>query len=149
MLSNSDWQDVFAPNGRLLEEGEIIRRTNLSRTLATIAEEGPEAFYKVNHFRRLHMDCTNVSRIGSHRRLYRREGSSYRWHPHSCRPRVLQGHRTTCTGRHLQGQEGLHLKRAYIWSSSTAHTKSARALRSERRGSLWAEHASRGRSDEV
>ncbi|KAK0241652.1 gamma-glutamyltranspeptidase [Armillaria nabsnona] len=46
MLGNPDWRDVFAPNGVFLKEGEIIRRTNYSRTLATIATEGADAFYK-------------------------------------------------------------------------------------------------------
>ncbi|GBE81194.1 Gamma-glutamyltranspeptidase 1 [Sparassis crispa] len=46
MQDNSDWSSIFAPEGRLLEEGDIIRRTNLSRTLGTIAAEGPDAFYK-------------------------------------------------------------------------------------------------------
>ena len=46
MLNHPDWKPIFAPEGRLLQAGETIRRTNLSRTLATIAEEGPEAFYK-------------------------------------------------------------------------------------------------------
>ena len=46
MLNEPDWRAIFAPEGRLLREGEIIRRTNLSRTLETIAEEGPGAFYK-------------------------------------------------------------------------------------------------------
>ncbi|KAJ2918019.1 hypothetical protein MD484_g2380, partial [Candolleomyces efflorescens] len=46
MLKNPDWNVIFAPEGRFLKEGETIRRTNLSRTLATIAKEGPDAFYK-------------------------------------------------------------------------------------------------------
>lgn len=46
MLGNPDWRDIFAPNGVFLKEGEIIRRTNYSRTLATIATEGADAFYK-------------------------------------------------------------------------------------------------------
>lgn len=46
MLGNPDWRAIFAPNGRLLQAGETIRRTNLSRTLAMIAEEGPGALYK-------------------------------------------------------------------------------------------------------
>lgn len=46
MLNEPDWQAVFAPEGRLLREGEIIRRTNLSRTLEAIAKQGPDAFYK-------------------------------------------------------------------------------------------------------
>ncbi|TEB37867.1 hypothetical protein FA13DRAFT_1725483 [Coprinellus micaceus] len=46
MLEDEDWRAIFAPNGRILREGEWIRRTNLSRTLRTIATEGPEAFYR-------------------------------------------------------------------------------------------------------
>lgn len=47
MLNNPDWSAIFAPNGRFLQEGERIRRTNLSRTLSMIAEHGADAFYKV------------------------------------------------------------------------------------------------------
>ncbi|KAJ6499312.1 gamma-glutamyltranspeptidase [Mycena sanguinolenta] len=46
MLDNPDWSAVFTPRGRFLQEGEVIRRSNYSRTLATIASEGPDAFYK-------------------------------------------------------------------------------------------------------
>ncbi|KAF9478610.1 gamma-glutamyltranspeptidase [Pholiota conissans] len=45
MLKNPDWSAIFAPDGRFLKEGEKICRTNLSRTLTTIAEEGADAFY--------------------------------------------------------------------------------------------------------
>ncbi|KAF8200846.1 gamma-glutamyltranspeptidase [Pholiota molesta] len=45
MLKNPDWSAIFAPHGRLLEEGDVIHRTNLSRTLSTIAEQGADAFY--------------------------------------------------------------------------------------------------------
>lgn len=47
LLINPDWSSIFAPNGHLLKEGNVIRRTNLSRTLSYIAERGPDAFYKV------------------------------------------------------------------------------------------------------
>jgi gamma-glutamyltranspeptidase / glutathione hydrolase / leukotriene-C4 hydrolase len=47
MLNNPDWSAIFAPQGRFLREGEIIRRTNLSRTLASIAQEGADALYQV------------------------------------------------------------------------------------------------------
>jgi gamma-glutamyltranspeptidase / glutathione hydrolase / leukotriene-C4 hydrolase len=47
MHNMPDWKEVFAPKGCLLREGEIIKRTALSRTLAKIAEEGPDAFYTV------------------------------------------------------------------------------------------------------
>ncbi|KAJ7178528.1 gamma-glutamyltranspeptidase [Mycena crocata] len=46
MLENPDWSAVFAPGGRFLREGEVIKRSNLSRTLAMIASDGPDAFYK-------------------------------------------------------------------------------------------------------
>lgn len=46
MLTEPDWRAIFAPDGRLLAEGDTIRRLNLSRTLETLAEEGPGAFYK-------------------------------------------------------------------------------------------------------
>ncbi|KAJ3529786.1 hypothetical protein NM688_g7806 [Phlebia brevispora] len=46
MLNAPEWKEVFAPNGCLLHEGEIIRRTALARTLETIAQDGADAFYK-------------------------------------------------------------------------------------------------------
>ncbi|KAI0793219.1 gamma-glutamyltranspeptidase [Abortiporus biennis] len=46
MLNDPDWRAIFAPNGPLLREGDIIRRVNLSKTLSVIAEEGADAFYK-------------------------------------------------------------------------------------------------------
>ncbi|THV05072.1 gamma-glutamyltranspeptidase [Dendrothele bispora CBS 962.96] len=46
MLNNPDWSAIFAPRGVFLKEGEMIYRTNLSKTLSTIANEGPDAFYK-------------------------------------------------------------------------------------------------------
>ncbi|KAF8625422.1 hypothetical protein AX15_005384 [Amanita polypyramis BW_CC] len=46
MLNSPDWRAIFAPNGSLLKEGDIMRRTNLSRTLSDVAEQGADAFYK-------------------------------------------------------------------------------------------------------
>ncbi|KAI0355646.1 gamma-glutamyltranspeptidase [Trametes cingulata] len=46
MLNHPDWRPIFAPEGRLLKEGQTIRRTNLSRTLAAIADGGADAFYR-------------------------------------------------------------------------------------------------------
>ncbi|KAF5348631.1 hypothetical protein D9758_006855 [Tetrapyrgos nigripes] len=46
MLNNPDWSAIFAPHGAFLKEGEMIYRTNLSKTLSVIANEGPDAFYK-------------------------------------------------------------------------------------------------------
>lgn len=47
MLENPDWRSIFSPQGKILRQGDLIRRTNLSRTLHTIAEDGAEAFYSV------------------------------------------------------------------------------------------------------
>ena len=47
MLDDPDWNVTFAPNGKLLEEGEILRRPEFSKTLERIAKEGVEAFYTV------------------------------------------------------------------------------------------------------
>ncbi|KAF7315733.1 Sec7-like domain belongs to guanine nucleotide exchange factors [Mycena indigotica] len=46
MLGNPDWSAIFAPGGKFLRKGDAIQRRNYSRTLATIASEGPDAFYK-------------------------------------------------------------------------------------------------------
>lgn len=48
LLNNPDWKPIFAPRGVLLKEGDMIRRTNLSRTLKVIASQGADGFYKVN-----------------------------------------------------------------------------------------------------
>jgi len=40
------WKSVFAPNGSAIKEGERFRQPALARTLATIAEKGPRAFYE-------------------------------------------------------------------------------------------------------
>jgi gamma-glutamyltranspeptidase / glutathione hydrolase / leukotriene-C4 hydrolase len=45
LLGNPDFTAIFAPGGFLLREGDIIRRINYSKTLSTIANEGPSAFY--------------------------------------------------------------------------------------------------------
>jgi gamma-glutamyltranspeptidase/glutathione hydrolase/leukotriene-C4 hydrolase len=49
MKSTQDWSDIFAPNGHILREGELIRRTNLSHTLDIIAREGAKGFYQVGY----------------------------------------------------------------------------------------------------
>ncbi|KAG8850362.1 hypothetical protein FRB96_000426 [Tulasnella sp. 330] len=40
-----DWAAVFAPNGTLLEEGDMVHRTAYAETLTAIANEGISAFY--------------------------------------------------------------------------------------------------------
>lgn len=61
MLKDPDWSSIFAPKGVLLQEGELIRRTNLSRTLASIAEEGANAFYSVRLFYTFEILLQNLS----------------------------------------------------------------------------------------
>ncbi|THH27848.1 hypothetical protein EUX98_g6344 [Antrodiella citrinella] len=46
MLNSPDWKAIFAPEGRLLQEGELVHRTNYSRTLSVIASQGADGFYK-------------------------------------------------------------------------------------------------------
>ncbi|EDR01952.1 uncharacterized protein LACBIDRAFT_310211 [Laccaria bicolor S238N-H82] len=41
MLKNPEWSAIFAPTGKVLRQGEVIHRMNLSLTLAMIANEGP------------------------------------------------------------------------------------------------------------
>ena len=48
MENDPDWSAVFAPEGRLLTQGDWVRRENFSYTLTSIANEGPEAFYSVS-----------------------------------------------------------------------------------------------------
>ncbi|KAG8888122.1 hypothetical protein FRB99_004156, partial [Tulasnella sp. 403] len=45
MLTVPEWSAVFAPNGTLLKEGDIVRRPTYAQTLRTIAEQGVDAFY--------------------------------------------------------------------------------------------------------
>ena len=49
MTGTQDWSDIFAPDGRILQEGETIYRTNLSRTLDIIAREGAGGFYQAGY----------------------------------------------------------------------------------------------------
>ncbi|KAF9268678.1 gamma-glutamyltranspeptidase [Marasmius fiardii PR-910] len=46
MLTNPDWSPIWAPHGVLLKENDIYINKNLSKTLSTIADDGPDAFYK-------------------------------------------------------------------------------------------------------
>jgi gamma-glutamyltranspeptidase/glutathione hydrolase len=39
------WAVDFAPQGRILQQGQIVRRKRYANTLETIAEEGADAFY--------------------------------------------------------------------------------------------------------
>lgn len=44
ILKDPDWSFLY-PDGKLLEENDVLYRRNFSETLRLIAEEGPEAFY--------------------------------------------------------------------------------------------------------
>ncbi|KAH7339600.1 gamma-glutamyltranspeptidase [Rhizoctonia solani] len=46
MENDMDWSPIFAPGGKLLKQGDWIKRQNFSYTLSSIANEGPDAFYK-------------------------------------------------------------------------------------------------------
>lgn len=48
MLNQTKWTDIYAPNGEFAKLGQVIKNPALSRTLQTIAAEGPDAFYTVN-----------------------------------------------------------------------------------------------------
>ncbi|CAE6517831.1 unnamed protein product [Rhizoctonia solani] len=48
MENDRDWSPIFAPGGKLLKQGDWIKRENFSYTLSTIANEGPDAFYKAS-----------------------------------------------------------------------------------------------------
>jgi len=57
MTGTQDWSDIFAPNGRILQEGEIICWTNLSRTLDVIAKEGAKGFYQASYLAHIATRC--------------------------------------------------------------------------------------------
>lgn len=57
ITSSKDWSDIFAPDGQILREGELIRRTNLSHTLEIIAREGANGFYQAGYLARVIIDC--------------------------------------------------------------------------------------------
>ncbi|KAI9025631.1 gamma-glutamyltranspeptidase [Hyaloraphidium curvatum] len=42
----SDVAKIFAPNGTMLREGEMVYRPEYGRTLERVAKEGPDAFYR-------------------------------------------------------------------------------------------------------
>jgi gamma-glutamyltranspeptidase / glutathione hydrolase / leukotriene-C4 hydrolase len=48
---NPNLASIYAPNGKLLGEGDLLKRTNFSKTLELIAENGSEVFYRVILFK--------------------------------------------------------------------------------------------------
>ena len=49
IFNDTSLQSVFAPAGKLLTEGDHIRRETYASTLETIAKKGVEDFYTVLH----------------------------------------------------------------------------------------------------
>jgi gamma-glutamyltranspeptidase/glutathione hydrolase/leukotriene-C4 hydrolase len=45
MEEKEEWADVFRPRGAMLVEGDWLRRTNYSKTLEYIAQNGIDSFY--------------------------------------------------------------------------------------------------------
>jgi gamma-glutamyltranspeptidase/glutathione hydrolase len=45
LVSDPTWAKDFAPKGELLKAGELVTRKRYARTLETIANDGPDAFY--------------------------------------------------------------------------------------------------------
>ena len=48
ILGNPEFRKVFAPNGKLLVEGERVKREVFADTLEIIAKNGADEFYTVN-----------------------------------------------------------------------------------------------------
>lgn len=46
MLNDTNWSESYAPQGKLLKEGEMVYKCKLADTLERIAQEGPDVFYK-------------------------------------------------------------------------------------------------------
>lgn len=83
MTGSQDWSDIFAPDGRILQEGETIRRTNLSRTLDLIAREGAKGFYQAGRLARIATHSDRPSLLGTCRRRNCEQGSGNRWDSHA------------------------------------------------------------------
>ncbi|EIM86750.1 gamma-glutamyltranspeptidase [Stereum hirsutum FP-91666 SS1] len=45
LTTDSRWAEIYAPNGSLLLENDTCYRKDYAKTLSTIAEQGPDAFY--------------------------------------------------------------------------------------------------------
>ncbi|KAM0789373.1 hypothetical protein ACM66B_000203 [Microbotryomycetes sp. NB124-2] len=46
MLDEDEWRELFAPDGRLLVQGETLKREAYAQTLERISKEGVDVFYK-------------------------------------------------------------------------------------------------------
>ena len=83
MTGTRDWSDIFAPGGHILQEGEIIRRENLSRTLDIIAREGAKGFYQASSQQMQSPVSDKALPSGTRRRRDRKQGSGNRRDSHT------------------------------------------------------------------
>ncbi|KAJ3879818.1 gamma-glutamyltranspeptidase [Lentinula edodes] len=56
-----DFKEIFAPNGTLLKEGDIIERNNYARTLLEVAEGGAEVFYNGSYITKALVSKVNAT----------------------------------------------------------------------------------------
>ena len=116
MLKNPEWSAIFAPTGRYLQQGEIIRRTNLSLTLATIANEGASAFYKVSIFFKFKIKPRSIFLLGPYCRLYCPQGSTDWGNPDTHRSGKVQRTSKACLEGRLQGQASFYIPCTHLGS---------------------------------
>ncbi len=45
-IDDPEWHRIFAPGGRIPQTGELLRQPDLGGTLRSLAEEGPDLFYR-------------------------------------------------------------------------------------------------------
>lgn len=112
MLNHPDWSNIFAPQGVFLKEGELIRRTNYSRTLAQIAEEGADAFYTVRSSR--FSDHGSLNTLGIHCRFHNSHNQSYGWCHNPRRSGELYSSRRESLRGILPRPESVHDPRADV-----------------------------------
>ncbi len=69
ILSDETLSSVFAPDGKLLEEGDLIKRPKYAMTLRNIALMGADVFYKVRISRLIPSQSMHLIHVGIHSRL--------------------------------------------------------------------------------
>ncbi|CAE6472341.1 unnamed protein product [Rhizoctonia solani] len=94
MENDKDWSPIFAPGGKLLKQGDWIKRENFSYTLSSIANEGPDAFYKASTLCRL-LACIDPATSGFYCLLAHFQDPGHWRHHDTGGPRVVQGCPTT------------------------------------------------------
>jgi gamma-glutamyltranspeptidase len=80
MVNDPDWAPIFAPGGALAREGDYISREVYSKTLETIARDGPDAFYYVSPSILTAIATAFTPPLGTHCRIPRRQDTSDWWH---------------------------------------------------------------------